>query len=92
MGEQYDADYEFTIAELLSYNLMAHSDLITSVYAAAIAEYTIERRLMAVKHLWADQKFKLAKYIPQSVLDSAGEKYSASMLSCEIVCFCFSLI
>ena len=68
MGEQYDAEHEFIVEELLSYNLSSHSKLINTVYAAAVGEFAIEQRLVKVKRLWEEMEFKLAKYIPESLL------------------------
>ena len=67
MGETYDPDHEFTVEELLAYNLGAHADVINSVYAAAVAEFAIEQKLIKIRKMWSEREFKLAKHIPESV-------------------------
>ena len=67
MGETYDAEHEFTVEELLAYNLGAHADVINSVYAAAVAEFAIEQKLIKIRKMWSEREFKLAKHIPESV-------------------------
>ena len=67
MGEPYDPEHQFTVEELLSYNLAAHASTINDVYAAAVAEYAIEQKLIKVKKLWEEREFKLAKHIPDSM-------------------------
>ncbi|KAK2146291.1 hypothetical protein LSH36_618g01031, partial [Paralvinella palmiformis] len=67
IGEQYDADMQLTVNDLLSYNLQAHIDVINHVYKAAITEYSIEHRLANISKFWSEREFKLAKHIPDSV-------------------------
>lgn len=88
MGEQFDPEHEFIVDELLSYNLGAHSRLINTVYSAAVAEFAIEQRLVKVQRLWEDMEFKLAKFIPESVL-KRGEGVISGLLdpSSPLVCY-----
>ena len=67
MGETYDPEHEFTVEELLSYDLASHSTTILDVHAAAVAEYAIEQKLTKIKKLWEEREFKLAKHIPDSM-------------------------
>ena len=67
MGEPYEEDYEFTVEELLSYNLASHSNTINNVYAAAVAEFAIEQKLSAIRKTWEEKEFKVAKHMPDSV-------------------------
>ena len=79
MGETYDPDHEFTVEELLAYNLGAHADVINSVYAAAVAEFAIEQKLIKIRKMWSEREFKLAKHIPDSVFK--GTKKSQKIIS-----------
>ena len=67
MGEQYDPDYKFTVEELISFRLGSHRQTIDTIYAAAVAEFVIEQKLVKIKKLWEEKEFKLAKHIPDSV-------------------------
>ena len=67
MGENFDANREFTVEELLSFNLGAHADIINTVYAAAVSEFAIEQQLVKIRKMWVEREFKLAKHIPESV-------------------------
>jgi hypothetical protein len=75
MGEQYDPHWNFTVDDLLSYNLGQHSLLINTVYQGAVAEYDLEQKLNRVKKYWEEKQFKLAKHIPDSVY-AQGESLS----------------
>lgn len=67
MGEPYDAEHQFTVEELLAYNLGSHTQTINAIYSAAVAEFSIEQKLVKIRKLWTDKEFKLAKHIPDSV-------------------------
>ena len=68
MGETYNPSHQFTVNELLSYNLRSHAQNINTIYAAALAEFAIERKLAKVRKQWNSQKFKLGQHIPDSLL------------------------
>ena len=72
MGETYNHTHQFTVNELLAYNLRTHAQNITTIYTAALAEYAIEHKLAKVRKQWNAQKFKLGQHIPDSLL-KAGE-------------------
>lgn len=73
MNEPFDPNREFTVSDLLAYDLEQHSDLIHQVYLGAIAEYDLELRINQISKFWEEQEFKLAKHIPDSVITSKGE-------------------
>lgn len=64
MGQDYDPSWEFTVANLLSFNLGRYKDLITTVCAGAAAEYALELQLYHLARAWEEKDFKLAKHIP----------------------------
>nr|XP_022307447.1 dynein heavy chain domain-containing protein 1-like isoform X3 [Crassostrea virginica] len=70
MNEPFDPNREFTVSDLLAYDLEQHSDLIHQVYLGAIAEYDLELRINQISKFWEEQEFKLAKHIPDSVITS----------------------
>ena len=67
MGEPYDPKHEFSVEELLAYNLGSHAQIITTIYSAAVSEFTIEKKLVKIRKLWQEREFKLAKHIPDSL-------------------------
>ncbi len=67
LGEQYNPDHQFTVEELLGYDLMAHADTINSIYACAVAEYQIEQNLHKLQKTWTEKEFTLAKHLPDSL-------------------------
>ena len=67
MNEPYMGSSQFTVAELMSYNLTDNADLIHTVYLSAVAEYDLEQQLTGIKRIWQDKHFKLAKHIPDSM-------------------------
>lgn len=73
MNEPFDPNREFTVSDLLAYDLEQHSELIHQVYLGAIAEYDLELRINQISKFWEEQEFKLAKHIPDSVITSKGE-------------------
>lgn len=74
MGEKFEEDWEFTVEELLAYDLASHQGLIDAIFSRARAEYRLEQKLNKIEKLWTsnDVYFKLAKHIPDSVY-TAGE-------------------
>ena len=76
MGQDYDPSWEFTVADLLSFNLGRYKDLISSICAGAAAEYALERQLNQLAWAWQEKDFKLAKHIPlmRPRLDSERKK------------------
>lgn len=64
MGQDYDPSWEFTVADLLSFNLGRYKDLIASICAGAAAEYALELQLNHLVWAWQEKDFKLAKHIP----------------------------
>ncbi|KAF6036157.1 DNHD1 [Bugula neritina] len=89
IGENYEEGWEFTVEEILGYNLAAHQSLIDAIFSRAQAEYRLEQKLNKIERLWTsnDVYFKLAKHIPDSVYTAdksrmemrrGGEKNRAS--------------
>ena len=70
MGEQYNSNQEFTVGELLSYNLHAHCQNIQRIFRTAQNENMIEEELAKLSKTWDDKSFKLAKHIPESIYNS----------------------
>ena len=66
MGQQCDANLQFTIADLYSLKLGLHRDLIDSVCCGAQQEYSLELRLRSLAKTWTDKDFKLAKYFART--------------------------
>ena len=64
MGQDYDPSWDFTVADLLSFNLGRYKDLITAICAGAAAEYALELQLNQLARAWQEKDFKLAKHIP----------------------------
>ena len=79
LGQDYDPAWEFTVADLLSFNLGRYKDLIASVCAGAAAEYALEVQLTNLTRAWQERDFKLAKHIPLmgSRLGSATQSSAA---------------
>ena len=73
MNETYDPKREFTVADLLTYDLEEHAQLIHSIYLGAVAEYDLELKIGHLKKFWEEREFKLAKHIPDSLLQSKGK-------------------
>ena len=73
MNESYDPKREFTVADLLTYDLEEHAQLIHSIYLGAVAEYDLELKIGYLKKFWEEREFKLAKHIPDSLLQSKGK-------------------
>ena len=92
MGEHFDANRDFTVEELLSFNLGAHADIINTVYAAAVSEFAIEQQLVKIRKMWIEREFKLAKHIPESVYKGArvrvAKRLSTSPPPAQCRCLC----
>ncbi|XP_028405416.1 dynein heavy chain domain-containing protein 1-like isoform X2 [Dendronephthya gigantea] len=62
MGQQYDPTWQFTIADLYSFKLGLHKELINSICNGAVKEYALELNLRSVAKKWTEKDFKLAKH------------------------------
>ncbi|GFR96312.1 dynein heavy chain domain-containing protein 1-like, partial [Elysia marginata] len=78
MSEPYEPDHQFTVAELMSYQLSEHADLVHATYMSAIAEYDLEQRLGRITRFWQDRVFKLAKHIPDSMFKEPSKRISSA--------------
>ncbi|KAL3832089.1 hypothetical protein ACJMK2_023767 [Sinanodonta woodiana] len=74
MNEAYDPKKQFTVADLLTYDLEEHAQLIHSIYLGAVAEYDLELKIGQIKRFWEEREFKLAKHIPDSILLAKARK------------------
>ncbi|XP_060599368.1 dynein heavy chain domain-containing protein 1-like [Ruditapes philippinarum] len=70
MNESYDPKKQFTVADLLTYDLEEHAQLVHQIYLGAVAEYDLELKIGHMKKFWLEREFKLAKHIPDSLLAS----------------------
>ncbi|XP_052095798.1 dynein heavy chain domain-containing protein 1-like isoform X11 [Mytilus californianus] len=78
MNESYDSDKQFTVCDLLTYDLEENDQLIHSIYLGAIAEYDLELKINQISKFWEEREFKLAKHIPDSVLSSKEPELSSN--------------
>ncbi|XP_035825634.1 dynein heavy chain domain-containing protein 1 [Aplysia californica] len=78
LNEPFDPSHQFTVAELMSYNLSDHAELVTATYLSALAEYDLEQRLNRITKFWHDRQFKLAKHIPDSMFTKEPAKRGGS--------------
>ncbi|XP_070211333.1 dynein heavy chain domain-containing protein 1-like isoform X3 [Littorina saxatilis] len=78
MNEPYLGSGQFTVAELMSYNLCDNADLVHNVYLSAVAEYDLEQQMSRIKRVWHDKNFKLAKHIPDSMFVKDPVKRASS--------------
>ncbi|KAH9487912.1 hypothetical protein Btru_067436 [Bulinus truncatus] len=78
MNVPYDPNSQLTVAELISYNLAEHADLINSIYLSALTENNVGSRLSNIISFWQEREFKLAKYIPDSLYNKEQPKRSTS--------------
>lgn len=74
MGQDYDPTWNFTVANLLSFNLGRYKDLIAAVCAGAAAEYALELQLNQLARAWQEKDFKLGKHIPLMRPRMGGEQ------------------
>ncbi|XP_025095393.1 dynein heavy chain domain-containing protein 1-like isoform X2 [Pomacea canaliculata] len=79
MNEPYMGNTQFTVAELMSYNLSENAELVHNVYLSAIAEYDLEQLMARIKSLWQDKNFKIAKHIPDSMFVKDRAKQPGSV-------------
>ncbi|XP_052798483.1 dynein heavy chain domain-containing protein 1-like isoform X5 [Mya arenaria] len=70
MNESYDPKKQFTVSDLLTYDLKDHEQLVNQIYLGAVAEYDLEQKIGHMKKFWLEREFKLAKHIPDSLLAS----------------------
>ncbi|XP_069111191.1 dynein heavy chain domain-containing protein 1-like isoform X1 [Argopecten irradians] len=74
MNETYDNMKQYTVADLLAYDLEEHAQLIHNIYLGAIEEFDLEVKITQISKLWEEREFKLAKHIPDSVISSKDQK------------------
>lgn len=74
MGQDNDPSWEFTVADLLSFNLGRYKHLIASICTGAAAEYALELQLNHLAQSWQEKDFKLAKHIPLLRPRLSGER------------------
>ena len=72
MNESYDPKRQFTVADLLTYDLEEHAQLVHQIYLGAVAEYDLELKIGHMKKFWLEREYKLAKHIPDSLHASKG--------------------
>ena len=72
MNESYDPKRQFTVADLLTYDLEDHAQLIGEIYLGAVAEYDLELKIGHLQKFWLEREFKLAKHIPDSLFQAKG--------------------
>jgi hypothetical protein len=83
MGQQYDSAWHFTIADLYSFKLGLHKELINSICSGAVKEYALELELRSLAKKWTEKDFKLAKHFartrtpPESELNSVLSRNSS---------------
>ena len=77
MGQQYDSTCQFTIADLYSFKLGLHKELINSICSGAVKEYALELELRALAKKWTEKDFKLAKHFVSSRTPAESEKTSS---------------
>lgn len=82
MNESYDPKKQFTVADLLTYDLEEHAQLVHQIYLGAVAEYDLELKIGHMKKFWLEREFKLAKHIPDSLLASKGKQREE--VSCQL--------
>eukprot|EP00106_Octopus_bimaculoides_P016654 XP_014784096.1 PREDICTED: dynein heavy chain 8, axonemal-like [Octopus bimaculoides] len=69
MGAVYDVQKDYIVEELISLKLAKHEQTIMAIYRTAVAEHDLKIRLKKMKHEWEQLRFKLFKYIPESMKD-----------------------
>ncbi|KAK7008742.1 dynein heavy chain domain-containing protein 1, partial [Biomphalaria glabrata] len=78
MNVPYNPNAQLTVADLLSFNLADHADLINRVYLSALTENNVTSRLDTIISFWQERHFKLAKYLPDSLYNKEQPKRSTS--------------
>ncbi|XP_033761502.1 dynein heavy chain 10, axonemal-like [Pecten maximus] len=76
MNETYDGMKQYTVADLLAYDLEEHAQLIHNIYLGAIEEFDLEVKITQISKMWEEREFKLAKHIPDSVTQRKRKKYT----------------
>ena len=66
MGQQYDPEWKFTIADLYSFKLGLHKELINSICSGAVKEYSLELELRSLAKKWTEKDFKLIKHFART--------------------------
>ncbi|XP_070566099.1 dynein heavy chain domain-containing protein 1-like isoform X2 [Ptychodera flava] len=64
MGQLYQSGMQYTVADLLAFNLSEHSLLINTICSGAVAEFALEQSLNKLKKMWEEKELQLAKHIP----------------------------
>ena len=72
MGETLAPPTDFSVERLLTYDLQMYEQTISTVHAAAVAEYQVEKKLEAIEKKWANERFKIGNHIPSALLLNKG--------------------
>ena len=78
MGQQYDPTWQFTIADLYSFKLGLHKELINSICSGAVKEYALESNLRSLAKKWTEKDFKLTKHFSRIRTPLESETASSS--------------
>jgi dynein heavy chain len=62
VGQPYDEEMVFTLAQLKQYNILAQESLITEVSTLATGEYALETSLHSIEQFWLKAAFELVAY------------------------------
>ena len=94
MGQLYDAEWKFTIADLYSFKLGLHKELINSICSSAVKEYALELQLRSLAKKWTEKDFKLAKHFARAHTPAESKPNSATgrKSSRKVSCFCLITI
>lgn len=93
MGQQYEASWQFTIADLCSFKLGLHKELINTICSGAVKEYMLEMELRSLAKKWTEKDFKLAKHFARKRTPSSVPNSSLGRNSSQKVCrFYFSTV
>ena len=68
MGETLAPPTDFTIEQLLTYDLQMHEQTISTIHSAALAEFLVEKKLTTIESDWSKVNLKIGKHIPNSFL------------------------
>jgi hypothetical protein len=77
MGQQYDPEWKFTIADLYSFKLSLHKELISSICSSAVKENALELQLRSLAKKWTEKDFKLAKHFARTRTPSESKPNSS---------------
>ncbi|CAI9742248.1 Hypothetical predicted protein [Octopus vulgaris] len=78
MGAVYDVTKDYIVEELISLKLAKHEQTIMSIYRTAVAEHDLEIRVKKMKREWEQLRFKLFKYIPDSLKNTTRSELESS--------------